>query len=299
MAAVKASRAPGGATKFYSSVITDDVRSTSFNPYMDFGASRPGTIKGEIRMMKKHASWVLIFVLLQPFCAMASGIQGPLARIIAKNTQARGGAGPISSVQSIHTRIQISEPKFQVSGEYFATRKGQMRIDIFADGKRVFTEAYDGAHGWQMSSDGTITAMSEAGEKAVRHGIVSNLYGLFEMPGSGRELKYAGSEEVDGRDYEKIDLRFEDGLVDHYYLDGESGLVVRERDEIALHPDVDDTVKRYETVHGDFRPVGGVVYAWRSEKKEIDTGNIVQVIEVQEIVQNPEIDAMIFARPGA
>jgi hypothetical protein len=247
--------------------------------------------------MNKCLTWSWSFVLLLSFGSGADETTDSLARIIEKNTGARGGAKAISSVHTIHTRVQITEPTFQVIGEYVATRDGQMRIDILADGTRVFTEAYDGEQGWQMSADGSVSKMSEAGENAVRHGIVFNLFGLFEMPGIGLDLKYAGPASVDGRGYEKIDLTFEDGLINHFYLDNETGHVVRERDEVALHPDVDVTVQRFETIHGDFRSVGGVVYAWHAEKKDMDTGGVVQTIVVQEIVQNPDIDPVIFSRP--
>ncbi len=247
--------------------------------------------------MTKSLIWPWLFMLLLPFCLSAGEAPDPLARIIGKNIVARGGAEAVSSVRAIRTRIQISEPTFQVMGEYVATRDGQMRIDILADGTRVFTEAYDGKHGWQMSADGAVSNMSEAGEAAVRHGIIFNLYGLFEMPGIGLDLTYAGPESVDGRDYEKIDVTFKDGLVNHFYLDSETGQIVRERDEVALHPDVDDTVQRFETIHSDFRAVGGVVYSWHAEKKDRDTGGVVQTIVVQEIVQNPDIDPVIFTNP--
>lgn len=140
--------------------------------------------------------------------------------------------------------------------------------------------------------------MCETGEKAVRHSIIFNLYGLFEMPGTGLDLNYAGSVSVEGRGYEKVDLTFEDGLFNHFYLDSETGHIVREQNEVALHPDVNDTVQRFETIHNDFRVVGGVEYSWHSEKKDMDSGSVVQTIVVQEIVQNPEIDPVIFAKPS-
>lgn len=247
--------------------------------------------------MNKCLIWSWLFVLLLPFCSIAGDAPDPLARIIEKNTEARGGAGAISSVWAIHTRVQITEPTFQVMGDYIATRDGQMRIDILADGTRVFTEAYDGGHGWQMSGDGSVSNMSEAGQEAVRHGIITNLFGLNEMAGMGLDRKYVGQDKIDGRVYEKIDLRFDDGLVNHYYLDSESGQIVRQRDEVALHPDVDDTVQQFETIYSDFRAVGDVVYSWHAEKKDRDTGDVVQTIVVQEIVQNPDIDPVIFTKP--
>lgn len=43
--------------------------------------------------------------------------------------------------------LDIVEPTFQVHAVYRADRNSRMRIDIYADGKRVFTEAHDGQRG--------------------------------------------------------------------------------------------------------------------------------------------------------
>ncbi|MCH7805693.1 MAG: hypothetical protein IH995_00920 [Proteobacteria bacterium] len=241
------------------------------------------------------ARWACVLFL--SFGLAACEAPDPLSQIIEKNTAARGGAEAIASVQTIQVRIQITEPSFQVMGHYAATRDGKMRIDIFADGQRVFTEAFNGESGWQMFGDGTVADMSEAGEAAVRHGIITNLYGLNEMAGINQALEYIGREMIDGRDYEKFDLIFDDGFVLHYDLDSETGLIVRQYDEVALHPDLDDTVQRFMTVYSDFRTVGGVVYSFHDEKRDLDTDELVQTTQIEEIVQNPEIDPAFFERP--
>jgi len=221
----------------------------------------------------------------------------PLAASVEKNTNDRGGAAALAAVQAIQNRIQITEPTFQVTGEYKATREGKMRIDIFAGDQRVFSEAFDGEAGWQMFGDGTVADMSKAGEEAVRHGLITNLYGLNEMAGLGVGLQYVGNEVIDGQNYDKVDLTFGDGAVNHYFLDAETGRVVFQRDEVALHPDVDDTVQRFETRYSDFRTVGDVKYSFRSEKRDRDTGEVVQTIIVEEIAQNPDLDPAVFERP--
>jgi len=237
------------------------------------------------------------FIIFFSFGVAACEAPDPLTQAIEKNTQSRGGAEAIASVQTLQIRIQITEPSFQVVGEYVATRDGKMRIDVFADGQRVFTEAFDGQSGWQMFGDGTVADMSKSGEEALQHGIITNLYGLNEMAGLGLAIEFSGRETIEGDDYEMIDLIFEDGLVNHYYLDRQTGLIVRQRSNVALHPDIDDTIQRFETVNSDFRTVGGVVYSFHSEKTDLDTGELAQTDQIEEIVLNGEIDPAIFERP--
>ncbi|MEE8295184.1 MAG: hypothetical protein V3R64_05690 [Sphingomonadales bacterium] len=237
------------------------------------------------------------FIIFFSFGVAACEAPDPLTQAIEKNTQSRGGAEAIASVQTLQIRIKITEPSFQVVGEYVATRDGKMRIDVFADGQRVFTEAFDGDSGWQMFGDGTVADMSKAGEEAVQHGIITNLYGLNEMAGLGLAIEYSGRKTIAGETYEKIDLIFEDGLVNHYFLQERTGLIIRQRSDVALHPDVDDTVQRFETVYSDFRTIGGVVYFFHEEKRDIDSGELVQTTQIEEIIQNPEFDPAFFERP--
>lgn len=237
------------------------------------------------------------FIIFFSFGVAACEAPDPLTQAIEKNTQSRGGAEAIASVQTLQIRIQITEPTFQVLGVYVAARDGRMRIDIFAEGQRVFSEGFDGQSGWQMAGDGTVADMSKAGEEAIQHGIITNLYGLNEMAGIGLAIEYSGRETIAGETYEKIDLIFEDGLVNHYFLQERTGLIVRQRSDVALHPDVDDTVQRFETVYSDFRTIGGVVYFFHEEKRDIDSGELVQTSQIEEIIQNPEIDSTFFERP--
>src|SRR6266545_7972349 len=77
-----------------------------------------------------------------------------LDEIIERNTDAMGGRGAIEAVQSIQIELHIKDPSFEVDGTYYATRPGKMRIDVSADGKDVFTEAFDGRNGWQWEGKG-------------------------------------------------------------------------------------------------------------------------------------------------
>jgi hypothetical protein len=62
-----------------------------------------------------------------------------LANILQKNAEAVGGSDNWLRVKNVRFLLDIREPGFEVSGTYVATRSGDMRIDIHADGQRVFT----------------------------------------------------------------------------------------------------------------------------------------------------------------
>lgn len=247
-------------------------------------------------MKQTHMTSGVIAICLT-FGLAACEAPDPLTQIIEKNTEARGGADAIASVQTFQSRVQIVEPNFTVMGEYVATRDGKMRIDVFAGDQWVLTEAFDGESGWQMFGDGTVEDMTEAVGEILRIGIIKNLYGLNEMADLGVTVSYLGSEVIAGQSYDKIDLTFANGYVTHYFLDSETGLRIRQRDDVALHPDIDVTIQRFVTVYSDFRTIGGVVYSFYDEKLDIDTGELAQTTQVEEIILNGEIDPAIFERP--
>jgi hypothetical protein len=50
----------------------------------------------------------------------------------------------IEAVHSLEVNLRIVEPTYSADGVW--------RVDVFIAGKRVFTEAFDGRHGWQLRS---------------------------------------------------------------------------------------------------------------------------------------------------
>lgn len=221
-----------------------------------------------------------------------------LAEIIELHTEARGGAAAIEAVETIEFELSIVEPTFEVEALYRATRSGKMRIDVYAGGERVFTEGYDGARGWQLPGGATTGKdMVAGGEAALRHGIAGNVFGLHEMVSLGHRLEYRGRETIDGIEYYVIDLVYAEGAVLRNYIDPRTWLVGRTRQDAALHPDVDPTIQRFETIMSDTVEIAGVTFARQTRKRDLDSGEIVQTTFAKKITINPEIDAAQFERP--
>ena len=221
-----------------------------------------------------------------------------LDRLVAANTTARGGAAAIGNVRSVAFELQITEPQFTVTGHYVATRDGFMRIDILAGGERVYTEALGPDGAWQMRKGETHGAPeSAAGVAALRRGIVGNLYSLGELEGLGYSLIFHGARAQGGKEYWALETVAPDGFSETLYLDKDSRLVSRKIDTSALHPDIDAAKKRFETLEMDYRPTAGVEFARRTEKRNLDTGELVQTVVVESVTVNPAVDESIFRRP--
>ena len=254
-----------------------------------------------VASMLARRDWLLgAAALVLPGCATRAPATGSLEALVARNTAASGGAAAIEAVHGAEYAIDISEPTFKVSGVYVVDRRGRMRIDVHADGQRVYTEAFDGHAAWQMGADGKATPSAPSGAAALWHGtqLPGKLLGLHEMAAQGHHLALAPDEVLDGQAFRVIELRFSDGFETRLYLDPDTGLVARQRDVRALHPDLDPAKKQLENRFTDYRAVDGVMRSFAGSQHDAADGRWLQTSVVTALRQNVAIDDAMFA-PGA
>ncbi len=233
-------------------------------------------------------------------CLIAGCTGAPdLDSVIAKHVEARGGASAIEAIHSYEADIRIVEPTFEVDGNYVATRDGRMRIDISVGGERVFTEALDRGRAWTWSPDEGVLEGSAAGAAALRHGIEFPLkvFGLHEMRTRGHRLELAGRETIDGIDYHALRLTLDDGFEVRYYIHPQTWLIERERTRRALHVDIDPTPEWIETTYGDFRAVGGVLFAHRQVERNVESGEVLSTGTISAIRLNTPLSGGRFSPP--
>lgn len=230
-------------------------------------------------------------------CATSNVSNFALPDLIARNTAARGGREAIEAIQSLEAKLRIVEPTYTADGVWRVDRRGRMRIDVFIGGKRVFTEAFDGANGWQMSGDAErAKAASPDGAAALRHSgqLPTNILGLHEMASHGHRLDLAGREEIGGVRYHVVVLTLDDGFPTRYYLDPSSFRITRSRVRKALHPDIDPTPTTIETVWSDFRRVSGVVFPFEARDTDLENGKLLQTTTLLEMNANRPVGDDLF-----
>ena len=218
-----------------------------------------------------------------------------LDQVIERNTKAMGGRAAIEAVKSIQVDLHIVDPGFEVDGIYRAARPGRMRIDALMGGKHVFTEAFDGQHGWEWAK-GNQEAASDEASAALRHGVElpGKLFGLHELKERGHRLELIGREKVDGIDYYVLRLTMDDGYTTTLYVDPKSWLITRRRDFRPLHVDIDPTPTTIEQRSSDFREISGVQFAFASKEIDLKTGKVLESTKVNKIEVNPSINQSIF-----
>jgi hypothetical protein len=219
-----------------------------------------------------------------------------LDEIIERNTDAMGGRAAIEAVQSIQIDLHIKDPSFEVDGTYYATRPGKMRIDVSAEGKHVFTEAFDGQSGWQWEGKGEQKPATEKATAALRHGVElpGKLFGLHELKARGHRMKSIGREEIDGVNYYVLQFILNDGYAVSLYVDPSSWLVTRRQDVRPLHVDVDPTPTTIEQVSSDFRDVNGVKFPFATIEIDLKTGKLLESTITKSVKINPTLPPTLF-----
>lgn len=222
-----------------------------------------------------------------------------LEDLLVRHTEARGGAEAIEGVRNVRVELEIIEPDFTVTGIYVATREGYMRIDVFAGGQRVFTEALGPDGGWQMFGDGRVADLSADGHSALVRGVAANLFGLHERVALGYSLELFGEITHGGKAYYELEEVAPDGFSKRLYMDPVSYQITRDLETSALHPDIDATRQRQETISMDFRASGDgePVYSNKQETRDIDTGELMQTATITSRAINGPFDASRFSRP--
>jgi hypothetical protein len=221
-----------------------------------------------------------------------------LDEIVERNTDAMGGRAAIEAVQSIQIDLHIKDPSFEVDGSYYAARPGKMRIDVSADGKHVFTEAFDGQSGWQWEGKGEQQPATEKGTAALRHGVElpGKLFGLHELKARGHKMELVGREQIDGINYYALQLILSDGYTVSLYVDPNSWLVTRRRDVRPLHVDVDPMPTTIEQVSSDFRDVSSVKFPFATTETDLNTGKQLESTETKSVKINPTLPPTLFDR---
>jgi hypothetical protein len=219
-----------------------------------------------------------------------------LDEIIECNTGAMGGRGAIEAVQSIQIELHIKDPSFEVDGTYYAMRPGKMRIDVSAQGKHVFTEAFDGQNGWQWEGKGEQKPATEKATAALRHGVElpGKLFGLYELRARGHKMKSIGREQIEGVNYYVLQLILNDGAAISLYVDPNSWLVTRRRDVRPLHVDVDPTPTTIEQVSSDFHDVEGVKFPFATAETDLNTGKLLESTITKSVKINPTLPPTLF-----
>jgi hypothetical protein len=237
------------------------------------------------------------FVLASIIPATTAAGDRPPA-IVDTVTRTAGGLAAAQAISALAFHMHIKEATFEVDGVYAVDRNGRMRIDLYKDGKRVFTECHDGTHAWEMDGAGKATDTSVEGTAALWHGTQypGQILALAELPGHGHRIESAGREHIDGVDYAVLKLTMRDGFETYRYVNLRTRRIERSRDVRAPHPDIDPKKTLLDTAWSHFRTVDGVLRPFVETQTDLATGKWNQTVTVQSIRKLPALPDALFVK---
>jgi hypothetical protein len=219
-----------------------------------------------------------------------------VADAISANTEALGGAVALDAVQTMVKRSLIEEGDYRDIAIFATDRQGRMRVDIFADGERVFAESFDGTHGHQWRPDDGQTPASERGTVALSHTphLPNHIFRLKDAVANGHTLELIGSEAIDDVNYGVLKLTLADGFQTFLFMDSSTGWVTRSRNRRALHVDVDTDQRVIEARMSGFRRVGNIVHPHSVVEVDLANEEILTRITLQSLDVNRELAPHYF-----
>jgi len=232
-----------------------------------------------------------------PARLLAQAMPG-LDDLVARHVAARGGAAALDRVRSCRIQVEISERGQILQGRYAADAAGLVRIDIFARGNLVYREGVDreGVWLWPVDAPAPTPSAATGAANALLHGAENHLLGLHRFAERGHRLRRMPDETIEAVAYPVVEIVYATGHTSYFYLDPETHLFARRRDERAYHPDVDATVQRVETRYFDHQSVEGMIASHRSEDIDLASGQVLASNRVLRRELNPSLPEGLFAR---
>lgn len=214
--------------------------------------------------------------------------------IVEKNIQARGGRDKIKAVQTVRmTGTMKIGPGMEAPFTLEMARPSKARMEFTLQGMTA-VQAYDGKNGWAlMPFLGKKDPEPMAAEDLSQMESQSDLDGaLVDYKDKGHQVEYLGKADLEGTPVHKLKVTLKNGKVVTYYLDAEHFLELKTESRNKIQGQEVET----ETLVGDYKEVGGVLFAHSMESK-IKGGPTAMAMNIAKIEVNPEVPASRFEMP--
>lgn len=228
-------------------------------------------------------------------CLMSSAASAQTAdELIEKNIQARGGREKLAAVQSLRlTGKMTMGPGVEAPFTQELARPNKVRVEFTFQGM-TGVQTYDGKEGWAlMPFMGKTEPEPVAGDQLKALDDQADIDGLLVgYKEKGHQVEYAGKEDLEGSPTYKLKVTKKNGDIAWLWLDAEHFLELK----IAGKTKVRDQEIEGETLFGDYKEVGGIVFPHSIENRAVGMpGGMTITVEKVEI--NPELAADRFSKP--
>jgi hypothetical protein len=245
-----------------------------------------------------HLRFVIFFIIALSIPAISAQVTNQLTvdELVAKNMEAKGGAGALNSLQTLRSTGKLLVQEGQIELGYLQTKKrpDEVRTEASLQGMTQI-EAYDGKDGWKVSPFfGRKDPERMSGDDVKALVEDTEIDGpLADWKTKGSTIEYLGTEDVDGTPAHKLKVVRKNGDVSFVYLDPDHFLEIRivtQRVRHGAHEEIETDLGDYEKAGGVFVPTSIEVGRKGSADK--------QVVVVDKVEANVPVDDTIFHFPG-
>lgn len=216
--------------------------------------------------------------------------------IIAKNIEAKGGLEKLRAVKTMRiTGKMMMGPGMEAPMVIETARPHKMRVEFTFQGMTGI-QAYDGTTGWMvMPFMGKKDPEPVAGDDLKQMEEQADIDGpLVDYKEKGNQVEYLGKGEVEGTPVHKLKVTKKNGDIQTLYLDADSYLEIKAEGKTKMRGQEIEG----ETTFGDYKEVGGMVFAHSIQSKMKGGPGPGQTITFEKIEVNPEIPASRFEMPA-
>jgi hypothetical protein len=216
--------------------------------------------------------------------------------LVAKNTEAKGGAQALAAVQSIKLqgKMVVNSGKMELGYVQIKKRPGAVREETSLQGMTRI-DAYDGTEGWKITpfggrKDPEKVSVDDA-KALVEDAEIDGP--LIDWKTKGSTVEYLGTEDVEGTMAHKLRVVRKNGDINYVYLDPDHFLEIR---VITQRMENGSRVEN-ETDLGDYEKINGVFFPFSIEggpKGATDKQKII----FEKAEANAPVDETVFKFPA-
>ncbi|MEO6968640.1 MAG: hypothetical protein ABI132_09370 [Rhodanobacteraceae bacterium] len=237
---------------------------------------------------------VFAFALL--FCA-GSACAVTADELVDKSIAARGGMEKLQAIKTLKMEGQlIAGGGFKLAYTSLMKRPDKLREEASVQGLTQ-VQAWDGQRGWSIQpfggrKDPIPMSADDARELAEQADIDGP---LVNAAAKGNQVTYLGTEDVDGTNAHKLQVRLKDGNTLVIYLDPDAYLPIREIARRMIRGSQQVT----QTDFGDYEQVNGVYFPFAiTSGPKGGTADQMMQISIDKAQANVAVEDAVFAFPA-
>ena len=217
--------------------------------------------------------------------------------LVAKNTEAKGGAQALGAVTSLKLqgKIVVNDGKLELGYLLVKKRPGAVREETTLQGMTRI-DAFDGTEGWKISpfqgrKDPEKVSADDAKELIEDAEIDGP---LIDWKDKGSTVEYLGTEDVDGTMAHKLRVVRKNGDINYVYLDPDHFLEIR----VITSRNKNGAQVENEVDIGDYEKINGVYVPFSIEAGRKNSPDK-QKIVLDKVDANVSADDAFFSFPAS